>query len=118
MTPITDNDENLKGTQYIGNIIINNIENKDINLTIGIIGKVNGNYIMIRELVKLDSNSVNKYIKIEVDEYISLLEASNIFFGYRCDGIGDKSERISKEDEQRIIYDIEASYDTLNMYSN
>lgn len=117
MTPITDNDENLKGTQYIGNIIINNIENKDINLTIGIIGKVNGNYIMIRELVKLDSNSVNKYIKIEVDEYISLLEASDIFFGYRCDGIGDKSERISKEDEQRIIYDIEASYDTLNMYS-
>lgn len=118
MTPITDNVENLKGTQYIGNIIINNIENKDINLTIGIIGKVNGNYIMIRELVKLDSNSVNKYIRVNVNEYIPLIEATQIFFGYRCNGVGDESERISKDDEKRIIYDIEASYDTLNMYSN
>lgn len=117
MTPIYDNVGNVKGTHYKGTITINKIQDISTNVTLGLIGIVDGKNAMIREFVTLDSNSTNKIIKIYVDEYVSLTEASQVFLGYRCNGTGAVADRIKKSDEKSVIYNIEISYDTLEMYS-
>ena len=117
MNPIYDNAGNVKGTSYKGTITINKIQDTNTRVTLGLIGNVKGNNVMIREFVTLDSTSINKMIKIYVDEYIPLTEASQVFFGYRCNGTGAVADRIKKSDEKNVIYDIEISYDTLEMYN-
>ena len=117
MNPIYDNAGNIKGTCYKGTIIINKIQDTNTNVTLGLIGNVNGKNAMIIEFVTLDSNSINKMIKIYIDEYIPLTEATQVFLGYRCNGTGAIADRIKKSDEKNVIYDIEISYDTLEMYN-
>lgn len=113
--PITDNSENVKGTQYKGCITVDRIQNKDINISLGIIGIVDGEYKMIKELAKLDNSSVNKLVKIYIDEYIPKKEAKNTFFGYKCNGSDSVKEKLSEDDEKKINYDIEINYDNLEM---
>ena len=112
ISPIYDNAGNSKGTRYKGSITINKIQNNNINVTIGIIGVVNGKLEMVRELVDLTKEDTNKILKIYIDEYISKEEAGQTFFGYRCNGTGESNEKITKEDEERINYDIEIIYDS------
>ena len=112
INPIYDNSENSRGTRYKGTITINKIQNDDINITIGIIGVVDGKFEMVRELIDLSKEDTNKIFKIDIDEYISKEEAEQTFFGYRCNGSGESSEKITVEDEKKINYDIEMIYDS------
>lgn len=113
VTPIVDNAENLKGTQYKGKITIDNIISEDVDITLGIIGKVDGEYKMIREIYKIDKSKNNQFLEVYVDEYISKKEANDIFFGYVCNSGRDK--KLNENDEKKINYDIEINYDNLEM---
>lgn len=117
LEPIYDNAENSKGTHYKGSVRIDKIQSKTTNVTLGIIAKVNNEYVMIREIGNLDSSSVGEFIKFDIDEYIPKAEATNIFFGYKCNGTGSILERVDKNDEKKINYDIEINYDSLEMYT-
>ena len=115
INPIIDNAENSKGTQYKGRITIDNIKNENIDIIIGIIGIVDGEYKIIREIYKLDKYSINQFIKIDIDEYISIKEAQNTFFGYVYNNSGKEDEKLGENDEKKINYDIEINYDNLEM---
>lgn len=117
VNPIYDNAENSKGVRYKGKITINKIQDINTNVTLGLVGMVNESNTMIREFISLDSNSIGKIIEVYIDEYIPLTEASQVFFGYRCNGTGAVADRIKKSDEKNVIYDVEISYDTLEMYN-
>ena len=115
INPIVDNAENSKGTQYKGRITIDNIKNENIDVIIGIIGIVDSEYKIIREIYKLDKYSINQFIKIDIDEYISIKEAQNTFFGYIYNNSGKEDEKLGENDEKKINYDIEINYDNLEM---
>ena len=79
---------------------------------IGIVGDGVGedtSKFLVRELVNLNSDAIGKDIIIDVDEFIPLTEATNVFFGYKC--INSIDEKITDSDTSKIVYEIESIID-------
>ena len=109
--PILDNAENVRGVRYRGNIIIDNITNESVNVTLGIVGRnVSTSEIeMLREITTIYKDIINKKIAIPVDFYVPKSEAIQVFFGYRCNN--GEAGKLTYSDESKITYEITAYLD-------
>lgn len=110
-SPIFDSASKI-GVHYKGRITINGLTSDTTNVILGIVGDGVGedtSKFLVRELVKLNSDTIGKDIIIDVDEFIPLTEATNIFFGYKC--INSIDEKITDSDTSKIVYEIESIID-------
>ena len=109
--PTSDNAENVRGVRYRGNIIIDNITNESVNVTLGIVGRnVSTSEIeVLREITTINKDIINKKIAIPVDFYVPKSEAIQVFFGYRCNN--GEAGKLTYSDESKITYEITAYLD-------
>ena len=112
------------GAKFKGKITIDNISAKafnkttDVDITLGLVGKNSNNeYVMLRPLIDLNSSLANKYLVVNVDETISLLECDAPFFGYKYNGASSNTQEIllCYEDTLKITYDITMEIDSRDM---
>ena len=110
MDAIVDNAYKI-GVHYKGRINIKKIENASTNVILGIVGNnINDNTkFLVRELVHLNSEVIGKDIIVDVDEFIPITEAKNLFFGYKC--VNSVDEKITNSDTSKIVYEIESIID-------